>query len=348
MGLILLVDMDYFFAACEESRHPDLKEKPFVVGTAPAESKERGVVQTCNYVARKFGIRSAMPTAQALKLNPGLTYLHSDEPFYEQMSEKVVGIIRSYGLMMETLSIDEVAIDSVNDDYGDAMSLAESIKERINRELGLPCTIGISTSKVYAKMVCDAYKPDRIGMVRKDDLAGFMRDKEVGAILGVGPKTRLRLKEMNVKSIGDLAGVGATVLIERFGKFGGELHLISIGEDRSGIVKETDAISIGRERTIDETSDMEVIGRKIMDLAHETFEELSKKQMRFGAVGAKVRYSDFSIRTKTRKLSKPSDSLDVAYNMCISLVGQMVSGRKVRKVGIRLTDLERNSGQMKI
>ena len=116
----------------------------------------------------------------------------------------------------------------------------------------------------------------------------------------------------------------------------------------SGIVKEADAISIGRERTIDETSDMEVIGRKIMDLAHETFEELSKKQMRFGAVGAKVRYSDFSIRTKTKKLSKPSDSLDVAYSTCISLMGPMVSGRKVGKVGIRLTDLERNSGQMKI
>ena len=348
MGLILLVDMDYFFAACEESRHPDLKDKPLVVGTAPAESKEHGVVQTCNYVARKFGIRSAMPTAQALKLNPGLIYLHSDEPFYEQMSKRVVEIIRSYGFNIEMLSIDEVAVDSANDNYDSAIGLAGSIKERINHELGLPCTIGISTSKAYAKMVCDAYKPGRIGMVRNEDLTDFLKEKDVGAIPGVGPKTKQRLGEINVKSIGDLAGVDVSMLIEKFGRFGGELHLIAIGDDRSGIAKETDVVSIGRERTIDETSDIDVIGKKIMDLAKETFEELNRKQMRFGAVGAKVRYSDFTIKTKIKKLSKPSDSLDIAYSACIALIRPMVLGRKVRKVGIRLTDLKRNSGQMKI
>ncbi len=348
MGLILLVDMDYFFAACEESRHPELKSKPLVVGTAPVESKEHGVVQTCNYIAREFGIRSAISVANALKLNPNLVYVHSDESFYEQMSIKVMSIVRSYGLRMEALSIDEVAIEYNGDDYESAMELAKSIKERINGELKLPCTIGISTSKVYAKMVCDANKPDRIGMVKKDELLQFMHEKDVGTILGVGPKTRQRLEQIGVKTIYDLSRVDATTLLEMFGKFGGELRLIALGEDTSGVLDESEAISIGRERTIGDTSDISTIGKAIMELTDETFVELKKKNLRFGAVGAKVRYQDFSVRTRIKKLSKPSDSKELAYNTCMSLIESMLSGRKVRKVGIRLAGLEHSKGQKRL
>src|SRR5208283_4656297 len=105
MGLVLFIDMDYFFAACEELRHPELKARPFVVGTATIAKKEKGVVQTCNYEARKFGIHSAMPTSQALKLQPNLVFLESDDKYYEETSGKVMGLLREYGFHMEALSI---------------------------------------------------------------------------------------------------------------------------------------------------------------------------------------------------------------------------------------------------
>ena len=191
MGLFLLIDMDYFFAACEELRHHEYKDKALVVGTSSSENKEKGVVQTCNYIARQYGIHSAMSISDALKLNPNLTYLASDEAYYEQISHKLEHLIRSRNLRMEVMSIDEIAIETNNDNYAEALALAESIKEEINSNLGLPCTIGVSSAIVYAKMVCDAYKPNKIGVVRREDLVNFIKDKEVKAIIGVGVYVKL-------------------------------------------------------------------------------------------------------------------------------------------------------------
>ena len=128
MGLILLVDMDSFFAACEQHRHPELKEKAFVVGTSEESRKERAVVQTASYAARKFGIHSAMPFASALKLKPDLIYLPSDDKFYEETSSRIVKLLGTYRLRMEVMSIDEMALDSASDDYDEVFRMAEGIR----------------------------------------------------------------------------------------------------------------------------------------------------------------------------------------------------------------------------
>ncbi len=205
LPLVLFVDMDYFFAACEELRHPELKGKPFIVGSAPVRSKDRGVVETCNYETRKLGVHSAMPYAQAQKLVPNLAYLESDDKYYMEISEKVMKTVKSYGFKTEVISIDEAALDIGEISYEKAGELAGSIKEAINTDIGLPCTIGISIGKVYAKMACDTAKPDGIGTLKREDIKEFLKDRKVSALLGVGRKTSERLKEMKVDTIGELS-----------------------------------------------------------------------------------------------------------------------------------------------
>jgi nucleotidyltransferase/DNA polymerase involved in DNA repair len=349
MGLILLVDMDSFFAACEQLRYPELKDKPFVVGTAEESRKDRAVVQTASYAARKFGVKSAMSFANALKLKPDLIYLPSDDKFYEETSEKIVRLLSTYRLRMEIMSIDEMAIDTTLEDYDEAFRLAETIKSRIAREIGLPCTIGVSTSVVYAKMVCDAFKPDKVGMVRKDELKKFLSDKDVIEILGVGEKTKERLNKMKINKIADLAKANPTVLVEAFGKFGADLSRIAKGEDESGVVEGGPAISIGRETTLDtESDDIEVIAEVMEKLAKEAMGELTKRKLWYRNVAAKVRYTDFSLRTKAKRLANYTDSYDTALGTSIELVKELLAAGKARKVGIRLSEFSKQAGQSKL
>jgi nucleotidyltransferase/DNA polymerase involved in DNA repair len=349
LGLVLLIDMDSFFAACEELKNPDLKGKPFVVGTSDESRKERAVVQTASYAARKFGIRSAMAFATAVKLKPDLVYLPSDDSFYEQTSSKIVRLLATYKLRMEVMSIDEMALDSAMESYDDAFRLAEGIKDRIRREIGLPCTIGISVSKVYAKMACDAFKPDRVGMVKREDLRKFLADKDVIEIIGIGEKTKERLNRMRIKTIPDLAKANPTVLVEAFGKFGAEMSRIARGEDDSGVEEGGPAVSIGREITLEnESDDLGEVSSALAKLVKEAIAELAKRNLWYRSVSGKVRYPDFTIRTKTKRLANYTDSYDTALGTSIELIKGLLADGKARKVGIRLSEFSKQAGQSKL
>ncbi|MDE1865025.1 MAG: DNA polymerase IV [Candidatus Micrarchaeota archaeon] len=349
VGLILLVDMDSFFASCEQLKRPELKDKAFVVGTGVESRKEKSVVQTASYAARKFGIHSAMPFSMALKLKPDIIYLPSDDKFYEQTSEKIVGLLKSYRMKMEVMSIDEMALDSGTEDYPSARMIAEAIKSRISNEIGLQCTIGISTSVVYAKMVCDAFKPNRIGIVKRAELKAFLADKDVIEILGVGGKTKEKLNKMGITKVSELAKVPATRLVDSFGRFGAELSRIAKGEDETGVVEGAPAISIGRETTLDkETDDINEVAGVMARLAKEAIEELGKRKLWYRNVASKARYTDFTLRTKARRLSNYTDSYETALNTSTELLRDLLSNGKVRKVGIRLSEFSRQSGQAKL
>lgn len=347
MPLVLFLDMDYFFAACEESRHPELKEKAFVVGTATIARKEKGVVQTCNYEARKFGIRSGMPTMQALKLDPSLVYLESDDNFYEQVSGKVMELLKSYGFATEVISIDEAALDIGDMDYAEAESLARKIKGKIAKELGLPCTIGICAGKVYAKIVCDSAKPDGIKVLRGEDVKDFLKGMKIGSILGVGKKSEDRLRKISVSKVAELAKMDPNVLIDMFGDFGKELFLLANGIDDSKVNPNYDEVlSIGRERTFDsDTRSFAEIERMAGILSDEVHMELGKKRMWFRGISVKARYSDFTERIKNKKISNYTDSVDTLKSNAVSLLRDITSGRTVRKIGVRVYMLEKMGGQ---
>lgn len=341
--------MDYFFAACEEVRHPELKRKPFVVGTATIAKKERGVVQTSNYEARKFGIHSAMPTMQALKLKPDLIYLESDYKYYDEMSDKVMKLLKGYGFVTEVISIDEAALNIADRSYSAAELLAKEIKKQIKDETGLPCTIGVSVGKIYAKMACDSAKPNGMMVLKEEDLKSFLKDKDIDALLGVGKKTAEKLHLMGIKTIGELSKADPNILVDKFGVFGRELFLLANGRDDSKVGDNYNVMSIGRERTLEkETRDINDIENMLTYLSKEVIEEVKKEGLWFKGISVKARYSDFTERVKNKKLNNYTDSLDTLNSTALQLIKELVGEKSVRKVGVRTYILSLKKGQKSI
>lgn len=349
MALVLFIDMDYFYAACEEARHPEVKGKPVIVGTAPPNDKLRGVVQTCNYEARKLGIHSAMPTSQAFRLSKDLVYFGDDYRYYGEMSEKVMSLLKGLGHRTEVISIDEAALDLDGMGYDDGRRIAETIKKEIMSKFGLPCTIGIGPGKIYAKMMCDESKPNGLGVLEEKDLKAFLNDKEVIMILGVGRKTADRLNAMGIDTIGKLSKADPNVLIDNFGVFGKELYQLANGIDTSRIEDKYTVLTIGRERTLQkETTDMRIVGGMIEELSKEVVEELNKQHLWFRGISVKAKYADFTDRIKNRQFNNYTDSLDVLTSEGIKLIATLITDRPVRKVGIRVSSLAKREGQKRL
>ncbi len=338
--------MDCFFAACEEVRHPEFKGKPLIVGTNSEKDRLRGVVQAANYEARKFGIHSAMPTRDAFKLCKELQYSPPDDLYYEETSKRIMELLSGYAKRIEVDSIDEAALEVEVEGYAEALEEGRRIKEQIKKDLGLPCTIGISTGKVIAKMVCDSAKPDGIKAVEANDVKDFLKDKDVERIPGVGKKTAEKLAALKVKDIGGLAKTDPMVLIDALGSFGRELFLIANGTDESIVEENVSVISISRERTLERNAQSigEIEGM-VNKLADEVIAEVKKQKLMFKSVGVKARYVDFTDRIKSRSLNSYTDSRDSLLAVANQLFKGLFGDKPVRKIGIRVSSLISVKGQ---
>jgi nucleotidyltransferase/DNA polymerase involved in DNA repair len=340
--------MDYFYAACEELRHPDAKGKPMMVGTGDEASKLKGVVESCNYEARKFGIRSAMPVATAIKIKSDAIYIPADHDYYDSLSRRVMEILKGFGFRMEAISIDEAAVDLGETGYSEGLALGKRVKGEISARLGLPCTVGLADGKVLAKMVCDSAKPNGLKLVERKDIAAFLADKGVQAVPGIGAKTAEKLESIGVKTVGELSKVGIHKLSAAVGSFGIELHQIANGIDESQIVEQYEVLSIGRERTLDATKDLSKIDSLLDELSEEVGNEVVKNGFRFKTITAKARYSDFTERMKSRTLGYYTDSLDIMKDMAKSLIRELVKEKPVRKVGVRVSSFEKGKRQRRL
>lgn len=346
MALILYIDMDSCFASCEIARHPELSGKPLIVGSNPLNTKERGVVQACNYEARKYGVHSAMPTTMAYRLCKDAAYIEADDLYYEKVSSDIEQLLKSYGFKMEMDSIDEAALKIEPEDKDTAMEIAKSIKSQIKTRFGLPCTIGIAKGKVIAKIVCDSAKPDGMAFLADKDVVPFLRDLSVGKIPGVGRKTEEKLASLGIKTVGDIAKTDPTVLFGALGSFGKDLFLIANGNDQSGVSDETPATSIGREKTLDKNvNSVEEMSSMISELSDAVIDEAKKMNVAFKNIGVKVRYSDFTDRVKSKSLNNYSDSEEVLTSTAKRLFFDLVGSKPVRKIGVRVSALSQRKGQ---
>ena len=341
--------MDAFYASCELLRHPELKGKPFVVGTSDEANKMRGVVETCSYEAKKLGIHSAMPVMLAYRIKKDIAYVPSDHAYYEETSARVMKVLQDYKFKMEVLSVDEAAIDTGGMGYDDAEALARKIKKEIRDGIGIPCTIGISTGKILAKMVCDSAKPDGLKIVKGDEVVDFLREKPVDNIPGVGKKTAERLGGMGIKTIGDLANANSSALASKIGSFGLELASVANGVDNSVVVGEWKVLSIGRERTLEHaTSDLGDVNKMLDGLAEEVWKEISSRELQFKTVTVKAKYSDFSERIKGKTLHSYSDSLDLIRSVSHALIAELRGKREFRKVGVRVSSFSVGKAQKRL
>ena len=352
MRLIALVDMDYFFAACEELRRPEIKARPVVVGADPKGGTGRGVVSACNYIARKYGIRSGMPISMAYRLKRDAVFLPVDYDYYEAESKKVMTIIKGRADRFEQVSIDEAFADVSGraGDYPEAVAIASAIKDEINKKLGLPCSVGVSTNKLVAKMACEDAKPNGVKLVREEEAAGFLADKPVRDLYGVGRRMNERLKAMGYSTIGDLAKANVMDLVEEFGSYGADIYHYANGKDDSEVQENYEVKSIGRERTFEaDTDDTRVMAAAVWDMAREVASEVGKGGFAFKVITLKIRYPNFEEHMHSRSLTHRSAAVaDIARSALDLLAKNLERGEKVRKVGVRVSNLVRYSGQKRI
>jgi DNA polymerase-4 len=266
---IIHFDLDAFFCAVEEKLNPSLKGVPFAVGGKP---QDRGVVASCSYAARKFGIRSGMPMARAVKLCPDLVIVPSSHREYAKVSRSIFTRLRQITNEIEQVSVDEAYLD-VTENPNSAESIAKEIQTIVKVEFGLPSSLGVAGNKLVAKIANDVGKskqhsdtpPNAITIVNPGEEAMFLEQLPAETLWGIGPKTASKLEEMGIYTIGDIARWSQEDLVKRFGKHGVLISRFSRGIDERPLVKQHTRKSISRETTFSkDSSDREHI-RKILE-----------------------------------------------------------------------------------
>lgn len=340
MGTILLVDMDGFFSSIEMVRHPELAGLPVVVGADPKGGAGRGVVSTCSYEAREYGVHSGMPISRAYRLCPDAKFLPVDMALYQAVSGRIMNILASYADTFQRVSIDEAFILVKTDDPEDVIETALDIKKAILAKERLTCSIGIGPNKLVAKIASDVRKPDGLTVVAPDEVCEFLDLLPAKKIPGIGKKTGQILKSMGIETIRDLREYDARKLVLRFGKLGYRMHDLACGIDRSEVKEDHTVKSIGREMTFEEdTSDPGLIYDSIDALADATHRALSKTGYLFRTVSVKVRFEDFDTRTRSKSIGFPSSDPELVKNISKNLISEFIGVAKIRLIGIRLSNL---------
>lgn len=352
--VIFHVDMDSFYASCELASKPEFKEKPFIVGADPKDGKGRGVVLTCNYAARKFGVHSAMPISRAWELCPHAIYVRPNFDLYTRVSSNVFDVIRQYADRVEQVSIDEAYLDvteKIEQMAGTSgwkesaiRELADSIRSKIKEAEKITCSIGVSNSKIVAKIATDVNKPDGTTIIPKDKVPDFLTLLPVGKIPGVGKVTEgILSSKFKVKSIGDLRAVPIDQLEDSFGRSALWLHDVSCGIDRSDVVEHWEHVSLSGETTFEaDEPDYSKVSKVMKDVALDVHKRALEAGYLFKNVGIKVRFSGFETHTRSKSLKTHTDSLDVLNQECEKLLSEFYrSGKKVRLIGVRVSNLSK-------
>ncbi|MGQ9641056.1 MAG: DNA polymerase IV [Candidatus Bathycorpusculaceae bacterium] len=340
--IILHIDMDHFFTAIEERERPEFKGKPVIVGADPKAGKGRGVVSTCNYEARKFGVRSGMPISRAWKLCPNAIYLPINYELYTKVSNKIMNILRGYADKFEQWGIDEAFLDVTSrvKDFSEAEALARRIKKEIYKKERLTCSIGIGSNKLIAKIASDFQKPDGLTIVGEEAAEKFLAPLPVRKLLWVGRKTEQKLKAMGIQTIGDLAKSDPNVLAETFGSVGTQLYLMAHGIDKSEVEEAGRIKSISRDTTFEEdTSDFEFIIKTLEKLSEEVHSDVLKQQLYFKTVTVRVRYENFETHTHSKTLPFITNRLQDLEKTAKELIqAYLKPERKIRLVGVRVSN----------
>jgi DNA polymerase IV (DinB-like DNA polymerase) len=350
--IIFHVDMDQFFAAVEEQLHPEIKGKPVVVGADPKAGKGRGVVSTCNYEARKYGIRSGMPITKAWRLCPDAVFLPVNIPLYMQVSNRIMEILSSYTDKFESWGIDEAFLDVTLrvKDFEEARQLALQIKKEIYEKEKLTCSIGIGPNKLVAKIASDFQKPDGLTVVEEENVKAFLEPLDIDKLLWVGKKTARRLNALGIKTIGDLARYDPSILAEKFGVMGTQLYLYAQGFDRSEVGIRGEVKSIGRNITFEkDTSDWDIVLKVLDKLCEEVHKEAKESNFLFKTITVTVRYEDFETHTHSRTLPFLTNRLEDFKKIAHELMQPYFRPeRKIRLIGSRVSTLVSGEKQTKL
>ena len=349
---ILHIDLDAFFCAVEETRNPELRGKAFAVGGRP---EERGVVASCSYAARRMGVRSAMPMGKAVRLSPGLIIVPSRHHLYREVSHQVMARLHDTSPLVEQISIDEAFLD-ISDLRDPAARIAQNLQARIRDELQLPCSIGIASNKLVAKIATEVGKsaalrelraqgeaspPNAVTIVPFGEEAAFLSPLPADMLWGVGPKTSARLTELGIYTIGDIARWPEGELIRMFGENGRDLARHSKGIDDRPITTEHETKSISQEITFSrDVRDDAILHKTLHEMSVEVARQLRESNLAGKTIKLKIRWPDFTTLTRQATLHSPTDQEDEIESTALEL---MKTVRKpyqaVRLIGVGVTGL---------
>ncbi len=340
MRKIIHVDMDCFFAAVEMRDNPGLRDIPIAIG---GSEKQRGVISTANYPARKFGVHSAMSTAMALKLCPHLTVIRGRYDAYKEASTHIRDIFSRYTALIEPLSLDEAYLDVTDSQHchGSATLIAREIRETIQQELNLTASAGIAPIKFLAKIASDINKPDGQFVITPQQMPDFLLALPLAKIPGVGKVTARKLEEMGLNICADVQKTDLVTLLRRFGKFGRVLWERSNGIDDREVITTRERKSLGVERTLSQDIHSWEACLEIIDLL---YDELARRldnikpDRQIARQGVKLKFTDF--QQTTQEHVWPVLNKDDLIAVARSTWDERRAGRGVRLVGLHVTLLD--------
>ncbi len=341
--IVAHLDLDAFFAAVEELESPELRRVPLVVGGDP---KGRGVVATANYVARQFGIRSAMSCAEAFRRCPHAVFTRPRHALYKEYSREVWTTIREIVPTVEQAGIDEGYLDlgEVAPVFDDARALAEAVQAVVRARTRLSCSLGVATSKVVAKVASDRRKPGGLTVVRPGTEAAFLAPFPIRILPGIGPRAEERLVALGITTIGDIAALSDDDLRHAMaGKVGRDLRDRARGIDPRALEVSTERISVSQEETFErDIADPERLHDELRRMSEKLAAHVQGRGQVARTVTTKVRYPDFTIRTRSTSLPVGTDDAARIGELACALLDRALADRPgpLRLVGVGLSGLE--------
>jgi len=348
--VIIHLDMNAFFASIEQKANPCLRGKPIIVGGSP---HSRTVVATASYEAREYGVETGMSLSEARRLCPQAILVEGNSAKYIDTSLKIVKILTEFTDQVEIFSIDEAFLDVTGSQtlFGEPKEIARKIKERLRKDIGLSCSIGIAPNKLLAKVAAGMEKPDGLVEIKEEEVGKTLTSLPVEKLCGIGKKTASHLYQLGIRTVEELGNAPLDVLIRHFGIIGHLLKQMGKGIDGSPVVsytEEGEVKSMGHSYTLlTDTSDMEMVRTVLLRLSEQVARRLRKGGYKGRKVTLILRYSDFF--TFSRDLSIP-DYLDYGLDIyhtalrILNRIGRL--SRPVRLVGVKVSNLISNSGQM--
>ncbi|AKH98033.1 DNA polymerase IV [Halanaeroarchaeum sulfurireducens] len=348
--IVLHVDMDAFYASCESLREPKLRGDPVIVGMGYEAGDGTGAVATASYEAREYGVESAMGISTALDRVPRRSE-HPDDPdtawyrpvdmdFYEEVSEEIRSILAELSDTRRVVSIDEAYLDvTERTAWPVAEGFARHVKQRIDREVGVPASVGVAPNMSTAKIASDHDKPDGLVVVPPGEVAAFLAPLPVGDIHGIGPVTADALSDMGIDTAGDLAEADPAALRDRFGDRGEEFYRRALGEDPRPVEPRGKPKSLSRESAFDgAVDDFDQVTERATGLASAVAQRARRRSALYRTIGIKVVTPPYDVNTRARSLSGPVDDPELVEDVALDLLAEF-DGASVRKVGVRVANL---------
>ena len=338
---IIHIDMDAFFAAVEIRDNPKLKGKPVIIGSDPRQTGGRGVVSTCSYEARAFGVHSAMSSKEAYERCPQAIFISGNYEKYKAVGLEIRAIFKRYTDLIEPMSIDEAYLDVTENKLGikSAVKIARLIQEDIWQELHLTASAGVSYNKFLAKMASDYQKPHGLTVILPDQAQDFLKQMDIAKFHGVGKKTVERLHEMGIYTGADLLAVSEVTLIDRFGRLGFDLYRKARGIHNSPVKANRIRKSISKEKTYGKILHVEEdIKKELTLLSEKVAHNLSQQGKAGKIIILKIRYADFSTLTRRKSLPQATQDASQISQTALQLYEELAEKEKgIRLLGITVT-----------